>query len=127
MNFVEKKISIDGMAAYYIESGEGTDVFFFIPGWAAHPTAYLKFLTLISKNYRVISPYPPGFGRSFTPEKLWSTKEYAAFFTKMIEELSLKRVTLCAHSSASSFTAQTAAQNSHIKKTHPHFPIYNPS
>lgn len=116
MNFVEKKISIDGETAYYIEGGEGTDVFFFIPGWAAHPTAYLKFLTLISENYRVISPYPPGFGKSFTPEKLWGTKEYAAFFTKMIKELALKNVTLCAHSSASSFAAQTAAQNSHIKK-----------
>jgi len=116
VNFVEKKISIDGETAYYIENGEGTDVFFFIPGWAAHPTAYLKFLTIISENYRVISPYPPGFGKSFTPKKLWGTKEYAAFFTKMIKELALKNVTLCAHSSASSFAAQTAAQNSHIKK-----------
>lgn len=116
MRLVKKVVDVNGLKTVYVEAGEGKEVFFFIPGWGAHPDAYSELLQLLSEKYRVISPYPPGFGKTFTPEKVWASKEYGEFFSDFLEKLSLSNVTLGGHSSSGAFALHTALQSSRVKR-----------
>lgn len=116
MKIIKKTVEVNGLKTVYAETGEGEDIFFFIPGWGAHPDAYKKLLQLLSLKYKVISPYPPGFGKSFKPNRVWTAEEYGEFFSGFIEKLSLTNVIVGGHSSSGAFALHTAIKNSQIKR-----------
>jgi pimeloyl-ACP methyl ester carboxylesterase len=88
-----KNVSVNGIEAEYLEAGSGEPLLFLHSSWA--PDAYCtRYLDELSKTYRVIAPYHPGYGHHPKPKHFRDISDVAYFYLDLLEEAELDDVTL---------------------------------
>ena len=70
-----KRLSVAGVALELFERGEGRPLLFLHPGEGLWPDR--PWFELLSKRYRVIAPYHPGYGASALPDWFGSVEDLA--------------------------------------------------
>lgn len=94
----EKKIIIDNLKVNYKTAGQGPAVLV-LHGWGGSSDSWLKFQEILSqKNFKVVCPDLPGFGKSLNPPIPWSIDDYVNFIYKFGESIGLKEFFLIGHS-----------------------------
>lgn len=94
------QINIDNLNINYYDSINGDDVVLFLHGWGSNYKIFEFLFPYLINNYRVIAPDLPGFGESDTPNKSFSSDDYASFCINFIKNLNLvdKNIILVGHS-----------------------------
>lgn len=82
---------------FYLKTGGGEPLIFLHGIWA-NSKLYKKLLENLSEKYSVYAFDFPGFGRSFTPKKIWSYEDYAKFLLRLVKKLNLKKFVLIGQS-----------------------------
>lgn len=90
------------------ERGEGRTLLFLHGAGGSNWSPMLEHL---SKEFRVIAPEHPGFGRSTIPEWMMSVGDLAFFYLDFIEALDLHDVHLVGHSLGGWLSAEIAVRN----------------
>lgn len=94
----EREINIKGLKASYKVAGEGQPVLI-LHGWGGSSDSWLEIQKILSgKEYKVIVPDLPGFGKTDLPEEAWGVDEYDDFVLKLTEKLNLDNFFLLGHS-----------------------------
>jgi len=76
-------------------------------GWGVGSEAWAEAAVMLAqKDYRVIVPDMPGFGKSEVPPRAWSANDYVEWVEKFCAELNLDKFILLGHS----FGGQVAAK-----------------
>lgn len=99
---------------HYREKGEG-DVLLFLPG-AIRATIYEKTLFELAKQYRVVIPDLPGFGKSTVPPSSWGFAEYASFIKKFMDFLAVSSYVVVGHSFGGGIALALAKNEHKLKK-----------
>ncbi len=115
MSLKEKVITIKGIKTVFLETGRG-ETLVWIPGWGAGGSTYQAIFHLLEKDYHLISPDMPGFGKADIPKKIWDLEEYGEYVSSFIDQLSLKNITLIGHSTGAAIALHTATKSNSIKR-----------
>ena len=99
----EEKILINGLEINYkIHSPliwKKDSCILILHGWGGTSDSWARVQKILAKkDYRVIVPDFPGFGKSKTPPEAWGLKEYSDFILNFIEAIGLKKFSLLGHS-----------------------------
>lgn len=93
------KAEIDGLTIEYDLYGAGERLVVFLHGWGCAKEIFRPAAErLAAAGYAVAVPDLCGFGQSAEPPRPFSVGDYAAVFTKFIESLGARRVSLVGHS-----------------------------
>jgi pimeloyl-ACP methyl ester carboxylesterase len=87
-----KTISIAGVDLEVLDRGTGAPILFLQSSQGMTPSE--RFLSLLSKNQRVIAPSHPGFGRSTLPDWLDSVEDISHIYLELMDRLNLSNVDL---------------------------------
>lgn len=83
----EKEIRLDNLLIHYKIAGQGPAILI-LHGWGGSSDSWRKVQEILSKkNYKVIVPDLPGFGKSETPPMAWTVKDYADFVNQFIKKI----------------------------------------
>src|SRR3989344_1459197 len=82
----EKQIVIKGLNVNYKIFGEGKP-FLILHGWPSSSDRWVEVGESLGKEFLVIVPDLPGFGRSEEPQKAWSLDDYVDFVKEFSEKL----------------------------------------
>lgn len=93
----EEKVLICDLRIFYKTFGEGQPLLI-LHGWGSSSDSWLKVSKILSKDFKVICPDLPGFGKSDPPKSLIGTEGYAKILFGFTEKLSLKKFDLFGHS-----------------------------
>lgn len=88
---------INGLNINYEIKGEGCDVVL-LHGWGASIESFRPVIDALSRDYRVICPDLPGFGKSDEPSSPWSTEDFAEFVKAFLDFLNIKNPVIIGHS-----------------------------
>jgi len=94
---VEKKTYINGLKINYKLLGSGQPILI-LHGWGSSSNSWEEVGEILSKEYKVLIPDLPGFGKSSVPFKTWSLKGYADFVLKFSKNLEISQFHLLGHS-----------------------------
>ncbi|MBN1915758.1 alpha/beta hydrolase [Candidatus Dojkabacteria bacterium] len=87
-----------GLKIEYSKTGKGGNVLL-LHGWGGNIESLSPLQEILSKKgFSVVNISLPGFGKSETPHKPWTLKDYAVFLEELILMLRLKRPILIGHS-----------------------------
>lgn len=92
-----------------MQCGEGKDLLF-LHGYGANKESFLPQIKYFSKFYRVTAFDFTGFGKSPPLSEAWSVEDYANETERLIEELSLKKPSIVAHSFGARVAVKLAAR-----------------
>ena len=94
------QINIDNLNINYYDSINGDDVVLFLHGWGSNYKIFEFLFPYLINDYRVIAPDLPGFGESKTPNKSFSSDDYATFCINFLKKLDLnnRKFILIGHS-----------------------------
>ncbi|MBR4950224.1 MAG: alpha/beta hydrolase [Clostridia bacterium] len=90
-------ILINGLNINYEIKGEGYNVVL-LHGWGASIESFRPVIDALSRDYRVICPDLPGFGKSDEPKNPFSTEDYAEFVIEFLKALQIENPVLVGHS-----------------------------
>jgi len=90
-------IKIQNLRIHYKIFGAGESLIF-LPGWGWCFEGYLKIITHLAQNFRVIALDLPGFGLSTPPQTAWQTEQYAALVAEFARELEIINPIMVGHS-----------------------------
>jgi len=88
-----KRLSVAGVDLELFERGEGRPLLFLHPGEGLWPDR--PWFELLSKRYRVIAPYHPGYGASALPDWFGSVEHLAYLYLDLVAALDLEYAILC--------------------------------
>lgn len=98
MFFKEEKIIIREKQANYKIAGTGEPVLI-LHGWGGSSDSWVRTQEFLArKDYKVIIPDFPGFGKSRTPLRPWSVDDYVNWLNDFISGLGLEKFFLVGHS-----------------------------
>lgn len=100
------------LTSYQDINPQRKDALLILHGWGQSSTHWIKFISLLPKNYRYLIIDLPGFGNTQHLPNNPGIKEYSNFILSFIHKLKLENVTLLGHS----FGGQIAT---HLTATHP--------
>lgn len=102
---LEKQTLINDLEVNFKISGEGKTSpstgrqVLILHGWGGSSDSWIDVQNrLSSQGFKVICPDFPGFGKSKTPPKPWSVRDYMKWMVSFIDFLNLDRFFLIAHS-----------------------------
>ncbi|MGE3246613.1 MAG: alpha/beta fold hydrolase [Beijerinckiaceae bacterium] len=104
----DKLREVRGLTLKVDEKGKGEPLLFL---HGAGGSNWSPMLEELSKDFRVIAPEHPGFGRSTIPDWMMSVGDLAFFYLDFIEALGLENVHLAGHSLGGWLTAEIAVRN----------------
>ena len=78
--------------------GNGDKTIVLLHGWGQNIEMMKPIGDNFSKNYKVLIPDLPGFGKSDEPKDIWTMYDYADFIHELIEKLDIKKPILMGHS-----------------------------
>ncbi len=107
---LKKTANIDNITYYYYDEGSG-DTLLLLHGWLDQSDDYLRLISELSKNFRIITPDLPNFGSSKTTEP-FVFDTYILFLERFIKSLKINPI-LIGHS----FGGRIALEYSIRKKT----------
>jgi pimeloyl-ACP methyl ester carboxylesterase len=93
----ENKILINGIKVNYKISGEGKPLVI-LHGWGGSSDSWLKIIKELEKDFKIICPDLPGFGKSETPKIPWNLKDYVKWVKEFTGNLNLEKFFLIGHS-----------------------------
>lgn len=94
----EKTIKIWNLDVNYkIFGDEKNQVFLILHWWWGSSDSWIKVAELLSKDFFVVIPDLPGFGKTAL-DKVYTLEEYANFVNNFLEKLKIKEVILLWHS-----------------------------
>ena len=97
--WTRKLIKFDNFSLSYIEGGNFQgEVILFLHGWSVSIAPYQDCLNALAREYWVIAPDLPGFGRSPYTGSLSSYQSYANCILFLVEQLNLTQFQLVGHS-----------------------------
>ncbi len=111
---IRKNIEIESINISYLISGNGKPILFF-HGGGTEARTYLPIIKYLSKKNKVISPDIPFFGKSDSPNKIFSFDDFSNLFSKFITLLNLKDVTVIGYSFGGGIAARLAKKKE-VKK-----------
>lgn len=79
-------------------------------GWGQQGSNLQTLAECLARDYRVIVPDLPGFGRSERPPSAWGVEEYAAAIVQLLDTLSISQVMYIGHSFGGKIGLQLAAK-----------------
>jgi len=88
----------DGIDLYYESHGSGEQTLVFIPGWTCDASTWDDQIRYFKEKFRVVVVDLPGFGRSGSNRKNWSTERYGKDVAELTKELNLEDIFLVGHS-----------------------------
>ncbi len=91
------KVIVKNIVTEYSDHGEG-DVILMLHGWQSEGSSFNEITSILSQKYRVVTLDLPGFGKTDTPSKPWSVKDYAVFTSLFIEKTNISPKALIGHS-----------------------------
>ena len=106
----EEKILVGGLKINYKIDGEGEN-FLILHGWGGSSDSWIKIFEILSKNFRIICPDLPGFGKSPNPLKIWSNNDYCDFVLNFAKKLNLQQFYLLGHSFGGGLAAKFSVKN----------------
>ncbi len=80
-----------------IDEGQG-EVIVFLHGWGASADLYRVIIDVLKRNFRVVAPDFPGFGKSDEPSFAFDTEDYALFVETLLLELGIAKASFIGHS-----------------------------
>ncbi len=102
---------ICGLKIYYEVVGSGEPMLL-LHGWANDVETLRPVVGMVKHlGFRVFSVDLPGFGLSDTPEGSWGVDEFADVVLKLLDELSITRVNILAHSFGGRIAIKLAASD----------------
>lgn len=99
----------------YLSAGEGRPVLF-LHGGGARANTYKETLELLAKQYFIIAPDIPCFGKSDVPSRPWNFLDYAKYFDQFIKALKLEEPILIGHSFGGGIALNLAVINRHVSR-----------
>ena len=112
----EEKISINDLNINYKIAGSGPAVLI-LHGWGGSSDSWEKIQKILSeRNYSIICPDLPGFGKSQTPLSPWTLQDYIHFVLKFAENLHLNSFYLIGHSFGGRIAVKMAVNHSSMIK-----------
>jgi len=93
----EKFIQVNNLKVFTRIQGQGS-LFLILHGWGASSESWVKVQQELSKNFLVICPDLPGFGKSDLPDSAWDIDAYLNFVIALTEELNIEKFHLLGHS-----------------------------
>lgn len=94
----ERKITIKNLKINYKIAGRGESLLI-LHGWGGSSDSWTKIgENLAARNYRVLIPDLPGFGKSQAPFKPWGVEGYVKWLRDFLNKLGTKKIFLVAHS-----------------------------
>lgn len=110
MQYEEKYFENEHGKLRYFQAGSGKAILF-LHGGGVKAKTYKKFLDLLSKNYLVIAPDLPCFGKSTCPN---SVADYSKILEKFIQSLNFGKIAIIGHSLGGVVALQLSAGNINI-------------
>lgn len=84
----------DGIKMYYEKQGSGDLALILVHGWSANSIAWVEQMDYFKKDYQVIVPDLPGFGKSGTERKDWTMEQYGDDIATLANKLKLDQIVL---------------------------------
>ena len=106
----ESALDLSGASTKVLEAGDGP-VLLYLHGIDGPRDFSDEALLALSKNYRVIAPWHPGFGPSLRPEAFRSVSDIAYFHLDLIDAWKLRDITLVGASFGGWIAAEIAVRN----------------
>lgn len=107
---------INAIYVNYYVVGKGKPLLFF-HGGGTEASTYQETLEILSKKYKVYAPDMPYFGKSGSPKKPWDFTDYAKFFSKFIDKLNIRNVTIVGYSFGGGVALELTRLNKKVIKT----------
>lgn len=112
----EKQIRVNTIDVNYKIAGEGPAILV-LHGWGGSSDSWTEAQEILSKEYMVIVPDLPGFGRTPPPQKAWGVKDYTDFVIGFAKKLGLSSFFLLGHSFGGRISIKAAVIHSQeVKK-----------
>ena len=108
-------LEIQEMRTHYVTCGEGESLVF-LHGGGASALIYKKLLKVLGREYSVVAPDLPGFGKSDAPERVWNLEDYAKFVEDFAKNLNLTNITLIGHSFGGGVALAFTNRSSRVSK-----------
>ena len=109
-NFKEDKVIIKGLETNYKTAGTG-EIILILHGWGGSSDSWIKVQEVLSgKNYGVIVPDLPGFGKSQQPTVPWKRDDYLIWLLNFLESQKLTSFILISHSFGGSLSIKLATK-----------------
>ena len=115
MTYQQQQFQSNSVRTRYTVIGAGKPLLF-LHGGGVNALTYQHLYQPLSKQYQVIAPDIPGFGKSTTPSKTWNFQHYANFFQHFINHLQLEDVTLVGHSFGGGISLSLAVMSQKVSK-----------
>ncbi|MCX6780848.1 MAG: alpha/beta hydrolase [Candidatus Magasanikbacteria bacterium] len=110
MHFEKKYFQEHGAQLRYFQAGAGRPILF-LHGGGAKAMSYKKILKLLAKNYQVIAPDLPCFGKSSCPD---SFSTYSDILVSFVASLPFEKIAVVGHSMGGAVGLQLAASSKKI-------------
>jgi pimeloyl-ACP methyl ester carboxylesterase len=109
--FIEKQVYVNEYKICYLEGGKASNLepILFLHGWGVSIEPYQEILNVLCKQYKIIAPALPGFGKSEGNEANWDYEKYANFLLSFLQKLEIKKFHLIGHSLGGGISATLAA------------------
>lgn len=104
----------DEVTLHYFIVGEGKPLLF-LPG-GLRVSTYLQNIHFLSQHYKVIALDLPGFGKSSTPDKIWTLEHYSEFISAFVDSLGIRRLNVVGHSYGGGVGLYLAMLNRHVNR-----------
>lgn len=93
----EKEVFVNGLKTNYKIAGQGPEILI-LHGWNGSSDSWRKVIEILSKDFLVICPDFPGFGKSQIPNEAWDLKNYTYWLLNFVNFLKLNSFFLLGHS-----------------------------
>lgn len=93
----EKTELLNDLKINYKIAGHGLPLLI-LHGWGGSSDSWVKVIEILKKNFFVICPDLPGFGKSQTPKTAWDLKDFAIWLKNFVDFLKIENFFLLGHS-----------------------------
>ena len=104
------EINVSGIRTNYTITGDGDPVLL-LHGWGAQIESFAPVIFALEKYRRVIALDLPGFGKSDTPDRVWTVHDYKDFTLAFMAAAGIEKTDVLCHSFGGRITILMAAEN----------------
>ena len=96
---MEKQIIVDTLKINYLEAGDSDlPPLLLLHGWGASAARWSGLIACFQRDFHVVAPDFPGFGKSEEPEDVWDSLSYCELTEAFLRAVKVKNPVVIAHS-----------------------------